>query len=113
MAELIGTAGIKTGLMPSSNGIPYLPSSGEVDDLNTVHEKANKGISVVYAISSTSNKPITNANTIYIHMQRLGAGVVSGSQVICQFCGYTGSLYYRTGHGNGSGIDWQTWKQVV
>lgn len=114
MAGIIGVVGSDSGLMPSYNKIPNMPpcGGGIVTDLDLAHEKAGSGLSLVYATNGTSNKPTDDSAGVYLHIQRLGVGIVTVSQKISQLTMSNNSIYIRTGVGNGLSISWSDWKAL-
>lgn len=83
-----------------------------VSDLNEVHLMAGQGLTLLYTVKATTNKP-EETSGIYFHVQRLeGANVVSTSQYIYQFTFFMNNIYYRFGAGNGTTISWTEWTSI-
>ena len=100
------------GLLPL-NIKPLNPCS----DLNEVHLTAGQGLTMLYTVNGTINKP-EGSSGIYFHVQRMeGTKAVSTSQLIYQFTILLNNLgqskiFFRFGSGTGTDISWRDWNSV-
>ena len=93
------------GLLPINQ-----PPLNPVTDMNEVHLTCRQGLTMLYVIAGTQNKP-DGISGIYFHAQRLDNNV-SSSQLLYQFTISESKIYLRTGMGNGSGISWREWRII-
>lgn len=98
-------APVVAGLLPINQ-----PPLNPVTDMNEVHLTCRQGLTMLYVIAGTQNKP-DGISGIYFHAQRLDNNV-SSSQLLYQFSISESKIYLRTGMGNGSGISWREWRII-
>lgn len=98
--------------LPKSNNLPYLPVEDDiVEDLNSIFSTLNAGLTLLYCTANTANIP-SSANGLCIHMQRKNGSEVATTQLIAQYMMCDNIIFFRTGRGNGTDINWRDWREV-
>lgn len=80
-----------------------------IADLNEAYKTFQAGLSIVY-VGNTMNSPISYG--LCIHAQRSSSGDKSGSQFIFQAVSGGGHTFIREGSGNGSIVNYSSWRKI-
>jgi hypothetical protein len=98
-----------SGFVFSNRLIADLRPDLGIQDANLMYLSKPIGLSIGSKIYTTQNVPGGTDNGLIIHFQRSEKGVVTASQVIWQICFVLGTVYSRTGLGNGTTINYTQW----